>query len=254
VEVTFLGVGEAFDERVANTAILVRVAAGGEGTALLLDCGFSVPARFWELRLGPDELDGVWLSHFHADHTFGLPALLVRFWEERRRKDLHILGQKGVQQFTESCIELAYPGFLQRLTYALRFVEVEPGQAVSTLGCSWSTAVNDHSQRDLALRLTAAGKSLFYSGDGRPTPETTALARGVQLLIHEAFRVRTPVAGHGTVAGCLAMAESCQAEQLALVHIHREVRRERLAAIRELAAATPGVKVLVPEPGERLMI
>jgi ribonuclease BN (tRNA processing enzyme) len=254
MEITFLGVGEAFDEELPNTSVLVRADIEEKPVTLLLDCGYSVPPRFWQLGLDVDTLDGIWISHFHADHGFGLPAMLVRFWEEKRKKDLYILGQKGIESFALSCLDLAYPNFYPRLVYSLCFEEVEPGEPITALGLSWSTAVNDHSQRDLALRLEAAGKSLFYSGDGRPTSETRALAQDSHLVIHEAYHLSDQVPGHGTVAGCLEMAKASRAQRLALVHIQRNVRRERFKEIRELAGSIEDLKVLVPKPGDRLKI
>ena len=82
VEVTFLGVGEAFDEKLTNTSVLVKVEEGCSNVRLLMDCGFTVPSQFWREGLHVDALDAVWISHFHGDHFFGVPALLVRFLEE----------------------------------------------------------------------------------------------------------------------------------------------------------------------------
>ncbi len=254
MEITFLGVGEAFDEELPNTSVLVHTGIEGKPVTLLLDCGYSVPPDFWQLGLHPNALNGIWISHFHADHAFGIPALLVRFWEEKRSEDLHIFGQKEVESFVHKCLDLAYPNFYPRLNYSLRFKEVEPGETVTALGLSWSTAVNDHSQRDLALRLESASKSLFYSGDGRPTSETSALARDSHLVIHEAYHLSDQVAGHGTVVGCLEMAKASQAQRLALVHIQRQVRRERIGELRELAESVEDLEVLVPEPGDQIRI
>lgn len=254
MEITFLGVGEAFDEYLPNTSMLVSTVNESRPVTLLLDCGYSVPPRFWQLGLNPNVLNGIWISHFHADHAFGLAALLVRFWEEKRKEDLHFLGQRGVGSFVWSCLDLAYPGFFPRLGYSLHFIEVEPGESVTAFGLSWSTAVNDHPQRDLALRLERRGRSLFYSGDGNPTADTRALAQSSDLMIHEAFQISKKSPGHGTVAGCLEMARASQARRLALVHIQRQVRREQLGEIRRLAARAVEVEVIIPEPGDRVTI
>ena len=254
MEITFLGVGEAFDENFPNTSMLVRTQHNGRDVSVLLDCGYSVPPTFWRLGLHPDGLDGIWISHFHADHAFGLPPLLVRFWEEKRKKDLHILGQAGIEAFARSCLELAYPNLYPRLGFTLQFSEVEPGEPLEALGFTWSTAVNDHPQRDLALKLQTKGKSVFYSGDGRPTPETRGLAQHVHLIIHEAFHLSTETPGHGTVSGCLEMAKACRAKKLALVHIQREVRKERIHEIRELTGSIQDLQIFIPAPGDRLRI
>ena len=254
MEITFLGVGEAFDEEIPNTSMLVRTDIDEEPVTVLLDCGYSVPPRFWQQALQPDTLDAIWISHFHADHAFGLPSLLVRFWEERRKKDLCFLGQKGIEAFVLRCLDLAYPNFYPRLEFSLRFEEIEPERPLNAFGLSWSTAINDHPQPDLALKMEAHGKSLFYSGDGRPTSETRALAKGVDLIIHEAFHLSKEIPGHGTVAGCLEMARACGARKLALVHIHRNIRRKRFKEIRELARSVREVEVMIPEPGDKVVI
>jgi ribonuclease BN (tRNA processing enzyme) len=254
MEITFLGVGEAFDEDMPNTSMLVRTDIEGRPVSVLLDCGYSVPPKLWQQGMHPDTLDGIWISHFHADHAFGLPALLVRFWEEKRKKDLCFLGQKGIESFVLKCLDMAYPNFYPRLGFSLKFKEVEPGDMLMAFGLSWSTAINDHPQRDLALRLAAKEKTLFYSGDGRPTSETRSLATGVDLIVHEAFHLSKDIPGHGTIAGCLEMARACRARRLALVHIQRDIRRERFAEIKELANSVQEVEVIVPEPGDRFII
>jgi ribonuclease BN (tRNA processing enzyme) len=136
----------------------------------------------------------------------------------------------------------------------LRFEEVEPEKPLIAFGVSWSSAVNDHPQRDLALRLEAKGKTLFYSGDGRPTSETRSLAEGVDLIVHEAFHLSKDIPGHGTIAECLKMARACRAKRLALVHIQRDIRREKFEEIRELARSVQDLEVIIPEPGDKIVI
>ena len=254
MEITFVGVGEAFDESLPNTSMVVRTEHQGKPVTLLLDCGYSVPPRFWQLGLHAETLDGIWISHFHADHAFGLPALLVRFWEEKRTRDLHIFGQRGIESYALKCLDLAYPNFYQKIGYSLRFKELEPGQRVTAMGLSWKTAVADHPQRDLALRLESGGKSLFYSGDGRPTPETIVLAEHAELIVHEAYQLSTHAPGHGTLVGCLEMASASRAKKLALVHIQRKVRREKFQEIKKLVDSVHAFEVLIPEPDDRIKI
>ena len=54
MEITFLGVGEAFDEEIPNTSMLIRTVIAEEPVTVLLDCGYSVAPRFWLLALQPD--------------------------------------------------------------------------------------------------------------------------------------------------------------------------------------------------------
>jgi ribonuclease Z len=254
LEVIFLGVGEAFDEALTNTSILIRYEGGDIPASVLLDCGFTAPPPFWSEESDVNRLDGIWISHFHADHGFGIPALLVRFWEQGRDKELIFLGQRGIESFTRKCLDLAYPGFYERLTYPLSFIELDPGKRKEILGLSFRTAETAHSQPALALRIDVAGKSIYYSGDGKPTPESMALARESELIIHEAFHMETEIPGHGTITGSIDMAKRCNALLLALVHIQREARSQAKDRIDELKEMSSPVNLIIPEPGYRLTI
>lgn len=255
MKITFLGVGEACDERYPNTSLLLRGTDPAGPGAVLLDCGFTVPPLVWRWLSSPNELAGVWLSHFHGDHFFGLPALLLRLWETGRSRRLAIVGQEGVGDLVRDTMDLAYPGFRKRLGFELEFVQAEPGRPLSVLGYGWRTAVSEHGQRCLAVRLDSPAGSLFYSGDGRPTAATLELAKGCRLLVHEAFALNAEtVAGHGTVAGSIEFARAAGAEVLAVVHVQREVRRDRFERVQAMLQAAADIRALAPEPGAELIL
>jgi ribonuclease Z len=250
MEMVFVGVGEACDERLPNTALLVRTEAAGIRRSLLLDCGFTAACRYWRHTNDADELDALWISHFHGDHFFGIPVLLLRFWEMKRHKPLLLLGQSGVQKVVETTMDLAYPNFRGKLEYPLEFVELDTDKPMALLGLTWQTAENEHSQRSLAIRIDNGPESLFYSGDGRPTRETLALARHCQVIVHEAFRLTGDTSGHGSVQGCLEFARAAHCETLALVHVQRDERRVRLRDIVQLVDGVQEFHALLPEPDD----
>ncbi|MDR3554478.1 MAG: ribonuclease Z [Syntrophobacteraceae bacterium] len=254
MRIKFLGVGEAFDEDLPNTAIQVLVEQAGVEHCILLDCGPTVPTQFWKNCPDADRLDAIWISHFHGDHFFGLPALLAKFRQMNRTKPLLIVSQQGAAQIVTQTIGLAYPSVLSKLGYDLNFVAVEPGEMVKASGLTWRSALNGHSRRDLAVRIEAGGKALFYSGDGAPTAETLALAHGAQLAIHEAFRLDTQVPGHATVWGCIEFARRANVGRLALVHVESSDRRLRRAEILRALATLPDREAFMPEPGDQTSI
>jgi len=252
MKVTFLGVGEACDETMPNTSLWVETEAGDQRRSLLLDCGPTVPSPFWQRCRDPEDLDVLWISHFHGDHFFGVPALLLRFWEQKRTKPLAILGQAGIVETITQAMELAYPGFLPKLTYALRFHEIEPGRKLQVMGLEWSAAESRHGQRNLAVRLEHGRHALFYSGDGLFSPESLELARGCQLAVHEAFQLDPVTPAHGTVRQCLEFAREAAVATLALVHIQRDERRERLREILDLLDQVRDFRVVLPDSGDVL--
>lgn len=252
MKVIFLGTGEACDEHCPNTSILIKINTKGRDNSILLDCGFATPHHFFRYVADANELDILWISHFHGDHFFGVPLLLLRFWEMGREMPLTIAGPAPVRKMIFQSMELAYPGFFPRLQYPVTFVEIEPENQIDIHGLFLRTAPNEHSMRSLAVRIDDNGRSVFYSGDGRPTAKTLDLAQGCDLVIHEAFTMDDPPAGHGSVQGCIDFAKEAHAPRLALVHIQREVRPMLQQKIVQLCERNPGLEIMLPAPGNVL--
>ncbi len=255
MHIVFLGVGEACDERLANTSILVSYQGYGKGQQnILLDCGFSVPQRFFQFIQDPDSLSGLWISHFHGDHFMGAPLLFLRLWEMKRKLPMYCIGPKGLQEKIESAMDLSYPGFREKISYPLEFYEVSPGDRLDLFGLSWSFAVTDHWQHNLALCLQNQDQSIYYSGDGGPTPQCEELSQDCSLIIQEGFLIDQSMFGHGNLDRCLQLAYKAKARQLAIVHVQREVRRKEELSIRNRLARVSDFKAFLPEPGDELEI
>jgi ribonuclease BN (tRNA processing enzyme) len=239
----FLGTGEAFDIR-PHTSLLLRTASA----TLLLDCGALVPPQLWQEEPDAEALDGIWISHLHADHVFGLAGLLGRAWEEERRRPLTLLGGRGVLQAVQDLLDRGYPGLRDRFAFALEEVVVEPGQEVAFRGLALRSALSAHSLRNLALRIAAPGAvPLCYSGDGAPTEASAELGRDA-VWIHECFSADRQVPGHATLAALEAELPRRKPRRVGLVHVSRRFRDAVAARAQALAAA--GLSVSLPEPGE----
>lgn len=252
MRILFIGVGEACDENYPNTSILLMAPNdNGHDKTLLLDCGFSAVHAFWKYVSDPELLDLVWISHFHGDHFMGLPLLFLRMWEMGRNKPLVIVGQQGLKDVVERAMELAYPGFMNRFRFELTFYEVEPGEEKSICGFRWNFAETEHSRCNLSVAIETPHGKVFYSGDGKPTNESATLASGATLMIHEAFHVMPKVPGHGTVSGVISIAKDFEIENIALVHVQRDVRRWKQLQIRKMLDKS-GINAWLPQPGDTL--
>jgi ribonuclease BN (tRNA processing enzyme) len=248
----FVGTGEAIDPALPNTSLLYCGAR-----TLLLDCGYAVPHAFWAISSDVDLLDGVWISHGHADHCFGLPALLLWMRLGGRKRPLTIFGGPGSRARLEQILELGYPGsYASHKCYAIEYVELEPSVTGSFGPLELRIAASAHSIVNYALRIDAPGlRSVMYSGDGAETPGTRALARGVSVLVHECFFSRRPSERkHGDLESCVDLALHAGVESLALLHFAAEAKQEIRARALDLAQATPGLEVLLPAPGDSLVL
>jgi len=246
MRVTFTGVGEAFDETLPNTSVLVESGS----SSILLDCGFSASCGFWGLAKNPLNLDAVYISHFHADHYFGLPAFIVRSMEEGRKKRLTIMGPPGIEQNVVHLVELAYSNAMSKAKFEIFYIECAPGEEFKHSGFDFSFAMGRHSMPCLAIRLDAEGKSVFYSGDGSPTEATLELATGCDMVVHESYILGAEAPGHGSVDSTLEFAAQAGARQCALVHVQRRVRSTQKDAIMAKLAEVDGFEALLPEPGD----
>jgi ribonuclease BN (tRNA processing enzyme) len=243
--ITFVGTGEAFDPGLPNTSLLYR----GEST-LLCDCGFRVPHAFWNLTGDPSLLDAIYITHQHADHSFGLPALLLWMREEGRTRPLEVVGGPGVGAWLEKLLELGYPGsYAPDRCYPIEPRELRPGEQLER-GALWlSNSKSGHGVRNLSLRIDESPHSFAYSGDGAPSDATRALYRGVGLLVHECYAADDAPRGHASARELLAMADELGVGTLCLLHIGR---REKDAVRAEVARYRGATRVVLPAPGDSI--
>ena len=237
--ITFLGTGEAFDAQANNTSVYVRTATLG----YLIDCGFTVPHTLWRVNADPNLIDVIYLTHFHGDHAFGLPALLLRMKEDGRSKPLAILGQTGVKTLVERLQNFAYAGTYKDLGFPLNAIEVS-AQKEQRLGPHTLTFhPTRHVVTNLALRLAFGDFSLFVSGDGELSPESIDALRTSRYAVQECFAVDGERKFHATFQSLCDVLEkgTPRPQRTFLVHPAR-TQRERL----EEAAASSGLPVVVP--------
>ena len=254
MEINFLGVGEACDGREPNTSILLKTGNNDNKGQILLDCGFSTPHDYLSLHPSAEELQMLWISHFHGDHFLGTPLLLLWFWEMKRESPLSILGPPGVEAAVRKAMNLAYPNLLDRLEYSLSFHELAPGNALRVAESIWKGEYTEHSQPCLSLRLEVYGKTIFYSGDGRPTSMTQSLAMNCDIIIHEAYELDDTIPGHGSIRTCLEFARNAEVKRLALVHIQRDVRMQAMKAIKRYQEKYQDLEITVPERGSSMIV
>lgn len=244
MEIFFLGVGEACDTAHGNSSSLITAS---NGTRILLDCGFSVPHQYFRIVEQPEELDCIWISHFHGDHFLGLPLLFLRLWQIGRTRPLSIIGQKGVDQKVRAALELAYPTFEKKLSFQFEFHFLHAQETLSLAGLTWSAALTQHSQYNLGLRLEDGSTHFYYSGDGRAGKHAKELIQGCDFIVHESFSMIDTYPYHGSVNSTLQLTDELEVGQVALVHLDHEVRRNELETVMKMVNARPNTLLPVAE-------
>jgi ribonuclease Z len=169
VEVTFLGTGAAFSPDSYNACILVD-------RTLLLDAGAPLCVHLPRVGVGIDAPAAVLLTHFHADHTFGLAGLLLgRALTAPGSAPVTILGPRGTEPYLQQLLDFAWGDEMRGLTWErlrLSVRELQDGDAADLFGYRVSAFEMAHSHRfhSLGFVLEHDGVRLGYSGDAERTP------------------------------------------------------------------------------------
>ncbi len=209
MKILFLGTGEAFSEK-ANTSILID-------DKILMDCGLTTLQQLMKIKFDLDRIKAIYISHFHADHYFGLPSFLVTCREELRQNPLDIFGPTGAGKYIKNLLNLAYRKTLDDLGFGVKIHEVVEKASFENYGFVF--APMEHPVPCMAISVEGDRK-VTYTGDGAPTRETTELARNSDLLILEAYKEN--IKGHSSILKAAKFAKKSNSKKLALVHISRK--------------------------------
>jgi ribonuclease Z len=78
---------------------------------ILIDAGRGATIRLFELGIAIGRIDALLLTHFHSDHTVGIPDLWLTGWLSSyfasRRKPFHVIGPTGTNELMRH-LEAAY--------------------------------------------------------------------------------------------------------------------------------------------------
>lgn len=167
---------------------------------MLVDAGVGVVRQLTRVGLTVGDIDIVFLTHLHDDHTAGLPALMT-FRHTMRRGPLTLIGPPGTVALRDGVLaymrtNTAIRGQEGRLVEpATLFVarDVEPGVVHSADGLTVTAVENSHyaltefesPQKSYALRFDAPDRSIVFTGDTGESREVEDLARAADVLISE---------------------------------------------------------------------
>lgn len=245
MEIEFIGVGEAFEPSLGNTSILIKAK-----TNLMIDCGYAIPRNFFESEISHDQIDALYVTHFHADHCFGIPPILIRWIEDGRKKPFTIIGQIGTKQRILQIFDLAYPGVIEKFTYQLDFIESDSSLQFQELSLHF--AETEHSVKNNAIRIDVPEHAVGFSGDGSFTDASKKLFQPCDILIHEAFRYEQTVKGHSTALEVIEFAETLpNLKTLAFVHLQRDERKNKMPSYEALKKQVP-FRLMIPNSGDIL--
>ena len=212
--------------------------------SIIFDVGPGSVINLRRTGIDLERLSTVFISHCHADHISDLIPLLWTVQIDGRKNPLKIIGPPGFKSIFEKlreCTNTSDTFF----TFPLTVSELPFGDSIDNI----QTCRTDHSIPTLAFRVRSNGRSICYSADTIYSPTVVELARGVDLLVHEATFLEDQVSiaeltRHSTPSMAGRTGKEANAKRLALFHIpppneHRE------ADFREQASGAYGKEATI---------
>lgn len=214
------------------------------GFQLLLDPGYATLPRLLEIT-DAARIDAVLVSHGHPDHCADLnPLLRARMLGTDQPQPLPVYTLPGA---LDAVLALDGPEMMRP---ALDLREFTAGAEFTVGPFGAASCPLPHFVPNAGLRLTAAGRTVVYTGDAGPSDDLVTLARGADLLLAEATYPEDVPARHAGQLSSAAQAGQAAARagagQLMLTHLWPGT--DPAAAVAAARRGYPG-EIGVAQPG-----
>src|SRR5229473_1094196 len=200
-QVVMLGTGTPLpdpDRSGPSTAIVVN------GTGYIVDAGTGVVRRAAAARdkgvkaLEPTNLRIAFLTHLHADHTLGLPDLILTPWIMGRKEPLELYGPAGTREMVEHILQ-AYDVDIKvrteglehsnRTGYKVNVHEITPGVVYKDANITVKVfnAYHGSPKNTFGYRFETPDRVIVIAGDSTPKSDVLQNCNECDVLIHEAY-------------------------------------------------------------------
>jgi ribonuclease BN (tRNA processing enzyme) len=175
------------------TSILLSLGAG----TILVDAGLGVSKAVCDQGVALTALDAILVTHLHSDHYLELGPLLHTAWTAGLNRPVPVYGPPRLAHYWQAFLTSMEDDIALRIADEGRpdlasLVDIRPIplDRPIDLGGVTVTAIENHHPPvtpSYAFRFDAGDKRIVLSGDTAPIPEMVDLARGADLLVHEAM-------------------------------------------------------------------
>jgi ribonuclease BN (tRNA processing enzyme) len=225
----FAGCGDAFGSGGRFNTCFHLV---GQEINALIDCGASSLVAMNKLAINRNDVDVIFISHFHEDHIGGLPFFILEAnYVRKRQRGLTIIGPPGLKSHYEEVMETAFPGTkAMELSFPLTLQEFEIGKRVE-IGhmrvTPFHVVHDDRAGPCLGFRFEAEGKIIGFSGDTEWTDTLIDIGRDADLFICEAYTRDKPIKTHMALSALERHLDQIRPKRLVLTHMSDDMLARR---------------------------
>ncbi|MEX2046456.1 MAG: MBL fold metallo-hydrolase [Chloroflexota bacterium] len=232
--VRFIGSGDSFGSGGRfQTCILVDA----DGYRFLIDCGATSLVALKRAGVDPGSIDAVLLTHFHGDHSGGVPYLILDGQFGKRERPLLIAGPPGVRERMTAVFEAALPTSSRtKQRFGVSYLELgEKETRIGPLAVVALAVAHLPETAPHGLRVRVSGHVVAYTGDTDWCDALPLLADRADLLIAEAYSLEKRIPQHLSHATLLAHRDELRAKRIVLTHPGPETLARRADLAWELA-------------------
>ncbi len=223
VTVTILGSGTCVPSlQRSSCSVLMHIGAN----RLLFDSGPGTMRRLLETDTTIFDLNYIFYSHFHPDHSAELvPLIFATKYSNgtQRQSPLMIAAGRGFSEFFDG-LKAVYGKWIELAPGLLDFVELNntSQDSMDFPAFRVKSAPVEHNPESIAYRITSAdGSSVVYSGDTDYSENLIELAKDADLLICESAQPDSlQVKGHLTPSMAGEIATRAAVRKLVLTHFY----------------------------------
>jgi len=225
----FIGCGDAFGSGGRFNTCFHLV---GRDINVLIDCGATSLVSMHKFGINRNDINAIFISHFHADHIGGVPFFILEAnYVLKRRHALTLAGPPGLKSRYPDIMETAYPGTkTMEWSFPVTLRELEIGKR-NEIGNVQITAFHvEHDDRAgpcLGFRIEAEDKVIGFSGDTQWTEALVDIGRDADLFICEAYTRDEPIKTHMALSVLEQHLAQIRPKRLILTHMGDDMLARR---------------------------
>jgi len=180
------------------------VAVVVNGASYLVDAGPGIVRRAAAASqmgvdaLAPSNLERLFITHLHSDHTVGLPDVIFTPWVLERSEPLELYGPIGSQRMVDHLLAAYQDDIRVRLEglepanergYMVSVQEIEEGLVYEDDNVAITAYAVHHGDWEsaFAFRFETADRIVVISGDATKSDAIVEACSGCDVLVHEVY-------------------------------------------------------------------